>query len=635
MVWHFILHFVCATFSFHLPLDSALQFGFYFDLKVGMSCSNDAFESHLAFTRRAVWGSVFNPIYVVRPPISIPGSSQQLVPRPCGFAAVASPDDEGDTGFEERTESLRIFRAKRTVSGRSWEALLNSQRIAAIRKWAGVIMLYLNCFEIGRQWDRLSPMGQALGDGLKHIFAGKATTTLHARASPILRFVMWCDNRGIPAFPLVEATVYEFMCEHSNTSAPTFLRSFLVAIRFSHYVLGVSGGGTVLASKRIEGCAKEAYLKKRRTLQKDPLTVNMVEHLERIVMTDRYMDRDRVAAGCFLMCVFFRARFSDMMNLQDLILDEVMVQGAPQGYIEGRVGRTKSAYTTEMKTRYLPMVAPRYGVTGLDWFNAWREACIRSGKPRGNDVPMLPFPTRSGWTKTPVGAGEGADWLRQMLHVSGIPLDALSNIGTHSLKATTLSWMAKFGATISVRQHLGYHMANADKMALLYSRDASAGPVRELDKCIQCVRDKTFLPDSTRSGYFPLIEQEEPPQQVQQEAEDLSFGDGGTLEVESDSEDSQDDEHLHEEQYMNERALDHVVGVWNEHATLESLGAQDDVPLYRNRFTRYIHMLSEEGGARFKCGREINDKYEEIHIRPKFMSPQCTQCWRPARSGAA
>ena len=180
-----------------------MQSGFYFDLKVGMSCSDDAFESHLAFAKRAVWGSVSNPIYVVRPPISIPGKDQQLVPRTCGFAAVASPDDEGDTGFEERTESLRIFRAKRTVSRRSWASLLNSQRIAAIRKWAGITMLYLNSFEVGRQWDRLLPMGQALGDGLKHIFAGKATTTLHARASPILKFVMWCDNKGIPALHLL------------------------------------------------------------------------------------------------------------------------------------------------------------------------------------------------------------------------------------------------------------------------------------------------------------------------------------------------------------------------------------------------------------------------------------------------
>ena len=147
-------------------------------------------------------------------------------------------------------------------------------------------------------------MGQALGDGLRHIFAGKATRTLHARAGPVLRYVMWCDSNGHPAFPLSEATVYQFMCGHSNTAAPTFLRSFLVAIRFAYYVLGVSGGELILASKRIEGCARESYLRKRRTLQKDPLSVAMVEHLERIVMTDRYLDRDRVAAGCFLLCVY-------------------------------------------------------------------------------------------------------------------------------------------------------------------------------------------------------------------------------------------------------------------------------------------------------------------------------------------
>ena len=222
-------------------------------------------------------------------------------------------------------------------------------------------MLYLNSFEIGRQWDRLLPMGQALGDGLKHIFCREGHYNTTCSSQSYFEVCGVVRQKRDPCISLVEATVYEFMSEHSNSSAAIFL----VAIRFSHYVLGVTGGGTVLSSKRIEGCAKKAYLKKRRTLQKDPLTVSMVEHLERIVMTDRYMDRDRVAARCFLMCVFFRARFSDMMNLQDLILDELMVQGSPQGYIEGGVGRTKAAYTTEMKTRYLPMVAPRFGVTGL------------------------------------------------------------------------------------------------------------------------------------------------------------------------------------------------------------------------------------------------------------------------------
>ena len=609
-----------------LPLSSI-----YCGLKVGMSCENmDAYESHLAFARRSVWGSIFNPIYVVRPPISIPGGNIPMIPKPCGVLAVPAPVLEDEDGTDDKPGALRIFRAKRTITGRSWESLLNSQRVAAIRKWAGIIMSYLNFFEIGRQWDRLTPMGQALGDGLKHIFAGKATGTLHARASPILRYVLWCDNNGIPAFPLSEPAVYRFMCDHSDTAAPTFLRSYLVAVRFSFHVLGVTGGESVLNSKRVEGCAREAFLKKRRTLQKDPLTVAMVEHLERVVMTDRYLDRDKVAAGCFLLCVYFRARFSDMMNLQDLILDEVIVDGVAQGYIEGKVGRTKSAYTTEMKTRYLPMVAPRYGVTGLDWFTSWREACVRSGKPRGESMPMLPYPTANGWTRSPVGAGEGADWLRQVLRVSGIPMDALANIGTHSLKTTTLSWMAKFGAPISIRQHLGYHMANADKMALLYSRDASAGPIRQLEECIAHVRSRTFLPDSTRSGYFPgrvmSVEPNAGADSGSQPPEEHAHADWS----ESDSEDSGDDEHGYEEQRMNEEALDHVVGRWNEHATLEALGLQQDAPLFRNRFTRYIHLLADEAGAKFRCGRDVSSKYEELPTRPKFMSPQCKQCFREA-----
>ena len=243
--------FVAAAFSVlaqgSFPLSSI-----YCGLKVGMSCENmDAYESHLAFARRSVWGSIFNPIYVVRPPISIPGSNIPMIPKPCGVLAVPAPVLEDEDGTDDKPGALRIFRAKRTITGRSWESLLNSQRVAAIRKWAGIIMSYLNFFEIGRQWDRLTPMGQALGDGLKHIFAGKATGTLHARASPILRYVLWCDNNGIPAFPLSEPAVYRFMCDHSDTAAPTFLRSYLVAVRFSFHVLGVTGGESVLNSKRV------------------------------------------------------------------------------------------------------------------------------------------------------------------------------------------------------------------------------------------------------------------------------------------------------------------------------------------------------------------------------------------------
>ncbi|CAL1135610.1 unnamed protein product, partial [Cladocopium goreaui] len=241
-----------------------------------------------------------------------------------------------------------------------------------------------------------------------------------------------------------------------------------------------------LQVKGLKG-AREAYLKKRRTLQKDPLSVAMVEHLEKVVMADR----------------------------------------------------------------------------------------------------------------TPLGAGEGADWLRQLLQVSGIPSGSMGNIGTHSLKATTLSWMAKFGAPISIRQHLGYHMPSADKMALLYSRDASAGPIRKLEECLAEIRAKSFVPDATRSGYFPMQAQRPDP-----DVEQDLFGRGShehdraTDFSDSDPEDSRDDEHAFEEQRLNEEAMDHVVGPWDEHATLESLGLHEDAPLFR------LAIKSHESIALDRCAIE-------------------------------
>lgn len=207
--------------------------------------------------------------------------------------------------------SIRDFRSKRIFSDLSWEAMLNTQRIAAIRKWIGVVSSSLNSFDIGRKWNRLAPLGASLAESLKDVFAGKSTGTLHARVGPILRYVAWTHDRGLVPFPLVEATVYNFMVEH-NPTAPTFLRSFLVSLRFTHYLLELSGAEAVIASQRIIGRARNAYLEKRRLLQKDPFTVEMVVAMEEFVCNTRQPARERFVIGCFLICTFMRARFSDM-----------------------------------------------------------------------------------------------------------------------------------------------------------------------------------------------------------------------------------------------------------------------------------------------------------------------------------
>ena len=84
----------------------------------------------------------------------------------------------------------------------------------------------------------------------------------------------------------------------------------------------------------------------------------------------------------------------------------------------------------------------------------------------------------------------------------GVPGESLHNIGAHSMKATLLSWAAKFGIDKATRRTLGYHVEPGDRSVETYSRDAMAAPLRHLDRVLEAVRRGTFHPDSTRSGFF-------------------------------------------------------------------------------------------------------------------------------------
>lgn len=255
-----------------------------------------------------------------------------------------------------------------------------------------------------------------------------------------------------------------------------------------------------------------------------------------------------------------------MLCLQGLNVDEPNVDGLAEGYIEGSVTRSKTSYTVERKTRLLPMVCPRLGVTGVDWFNGWRGACIEADKPKGPGVPMLPAPSVHGWNRVPLRASEGGDWLRKILMAAGHSRDSLSNIGTHSLKATGLSWCAKFGLGHDIRRHLGYHVAKGDHSLLVYSRDAVAQPVREFDRVLRSIRSGCFRPDMTRSGFFrPAVHPEG------RAAESSNEPRPRELDPDSDSasssEDSMDEDDRDQDMEGEEEAQEHVLDPWCEFET--------------------------------------------------------------------
>ncbi len=96
-------------------------------------------------------------------------------------------------------------------------------------------------------------------------------------------------------------------------------------------------------------------------------------------------------------------------------------------------------------------------------------------------------------------------WQRRLLIDGGVEPGQLSNVGTHSLKATLLSSAAKAGLPTGARTILGYHVKPSERSVLEYSRDEFGEPLRLLGNLLQDVGSGRFLPDATRSGRWVLV----------------------------------------------------------------------------------------------------------------------------------
>ena len=138
-------------------------------------------------------------------------------------------------------------------------------------------------------------------------------------------------------------------------------------------------------------------------------------------------------------------------------------------------------------------------------------------------------------------------------------------------------------------------------MTHVYSRDAIAAPVRELQRVLTEIREGRFKPDETRSGYF----------RTEQELQ------------ESDTESSCDEEDDGEDQGALEDAVEAFVQPW-----AEVPGAGDDgTPVARHKVSRTIHAVADEAGNRTKCGKLLNANYCTLAEAPKFMYPLCRRCY--------
>ena len=78
-------------------------------------------------------------------------------------------------------------------------------------------------------------------------------------------------------------------------------------------------------------------------------------------------------------------------------------------------------------------------------------------------------------------------WLREILVAYGESPTVVAAGGSHSLKATLLSWAAKFGLNEGTRRLLGGHVKPGTTCILTYSRDVLAAPLRRLGRVLDAV----------------------------------------------------------------------------------------------------------------------------------------------------
>ena len=76
-----------------------------------------------------------------------------------------------------------------------------------------------------------------------------------------------------------------------------------------------------------------------------------------------------------------RGRHNDCLNLQGLVDSPDAVALLLAGFVEGSRTWSETAYAAERKTQFLPMVALRHGVPGLDSSTAKHMFPMESGFP--------------------------------------------------------------------------------------------------------------------------------------------------------------------------------------------------------------------------------------------------------------
>ena len=504
----------------------------------------------------------------VRPPLLRPPAKRVLdalcVPLPSEAAApkrtrVASPTRTAPWLSSRLSGAAAQARLNKPAEARAKALDVFGRLLFELGHKAG---LYAKLSAGQEAFDHTSPSLQA-------VFATRKTGTLLKRAASLTQYRRYQASLGFDFLSFREEDVFSYMrCLAMNKAPPTRAQAAREALNLTAAMFEIADK-SFGSSARIRGVAVRELERKQVTKQRAPLTVPMVSTLEDLFFrTDEGVKR--ILIGNLLFILFARARVGDMAKSDfEPVLDDS--GGDTEGLVEGRMVNHKTAKPGARQA--LPVVAPAVGLTSRSWASSWlaTRAAFSFDASKSGSLLVAPGLEES-WSDAPLLTAEVGDMLREFLITAGFERGVVRHIGAHSLKATLLSWAAKFGVPRDVRRVLGYHCAVGDRATLAYSRDEVAVPVRELQKVLSAIRSHEFDPDASRSGRFRNM--------VPPAASSTSSSSSSAPEV-----------------------------ISEDHAETDDEQPADDFPenVVINKYTRLIHLKVKDAEA-LVCGKRLPTK---------------------------
>eukprot|EP00435_Cladocopium_sp_Y103_P007613 s5414_g2.t1 len=535
--------------------------------------------------------------------------------------------DVETSGFpQKRMKTTTYMDVVSKSSVQSWREHRDSMWEVAIRRWHSSAMTWKgdDCFiHMVQSKQDFRGQCQIIVDILHH----KAPATLLKRCNSLSRLVNDLHGHGLD-FPCSESELYDHMCRQRSAGAPSSrLKSLLEAVTFVRHVFGCDSLDFCTKSRRCMGAASSSTVETVK--QAPPLTVEHLRCVHSVIESDT--DPWNVAfCGMVLFCVYGRARWSDAQHSQFIEWDADSTGNLC--FVECSTAVHKTCRSLNMRHAFLPLTAVGKGVTESSWATYWQSARQELDIEDLSIFPLMPSPDEEGApTVRPLSTVEAGKWLHVILQqqCTKMALQSPLRYTSHSLKATCLSYLAKFGCSFEDRLALGYHTDQV-RMALRYSRDGASRPLRVLEDCIAAIREGRFFPDETRSGRFlekqtcPPVEREDTEvvevtgdaKQEPTAGVDASEIGGVLIDLVSDYATTCSESSSGEEAVVMPKAPNRVLLI------------PDDVDIWKHVKLRTVH-LAPKGNIRvLSCGRKITDKFRKEGIDHRFDVIKCRPCFR-------